>query len=240
MGVIEDRRRMIEAQPHLATASGTSLNVLITEPKIDRVRIHLDLQQSGSGTPSVDNVRTIVGWTDATISVDGTPVTVNPASLGGIVSGYYDTKSGIRWSDCTSQTLNGSAGLSSYSVRGDSSIFWGYCGNLSIYNTDSIVLSNMFTFNGYNYDYDGASDWQMGGASAYPNSLWFKIPTSVLSASSLDGVKAWAASHNIQIVSKRASGPTETNLGTNQISIARGQHTITSGAGDVDLDYWTN
>lgn len=242
MGLMDDRRRMIAAQPHLATASGTSLNVLIAEPTVDRVRINLDFQQSGSGTPSVNNVRAIVGWQDATISVDGTSVTVNPASLGLILNGYYDTKSGVRWSDCTSQTLDGSSAssLSSYSVRENSSIFWGYCGNLSIYNSSSIVLSNMFTFEGYGYNYDGVPDWSICGSSSYPNSFWVKVPTSALPASSLDGAKQWIANHPIQVVSIRAGGPTSVNIGTNSIIIARGAHTITSGAGLVEMDYWTH
>lgn len=244
MGVMDERRRMIAAQPHLVSVSGTALSVELAEPKIERVRINLGFQQSGSGVPSVNNVRTIVGWTDAAILIDGVSLTVNPASLGSVLHGYYDTKTGIRWADCTSQTLSGSStgSISSYSSRGTSSIFWGYCGNLTIYNTENMVLSNMFTFGGYGYNYDGVADWTICGSSSYPNSFWVKLPTSALSAASLDGAKAWVTDHPIQVVSKRASGTTETSIGTKQITLARGPHTITAGAGldSVDVDYWAH
>lgn len=236
-----ERHRMIEAQPHLATASGTSLSVVVAEPKAERVRVNLGFRQSGSGTPSASNVRTLSGWYLPGIKIDGTDITTVPESLGGMIHGYYDSKSGVKYYDYILQTLTDGTGISSYSTSGSSSIFWGYCGQLAIYNSDNTVLSNMFTFYGYNYDYAGASDWQIGGSSSYPNSFWAKIPTSVLSEGSLDGVKEWIASHNIQVVAPRKSGPVATEIGTMSISLPRGQHTISAFSGStIELDYWTH
>ncbi len=244
MDVMDDRRRMIAAQPHLATASGESFNAMIAEPKIERVRVYLGFQQSGSGAPSVDNVRTVTGWTSAGISVDGTLVTVTPDSFGSILHGYYDTASGMKFSDCTSQSINSSSlsSLTSYSDRGDSVVFWGYVGSISVYNTSNLLASNMFTFCGYGYGYDTAEDWTIWGASGYPNSFWVKVPKSVLPEASLDGVKAWVTDHPIQVAGIRASGPTETTIDTKQITITRGRHTITGGPNidSVEMDYWTH
>ncbi len=92
MGVIEDRRRIIAAQPHLVTASGSSVLVNIAEPKIERLEVTFSPVQTGSGDPSPSNVRTIYGWTEIPTQMCGKnliPPTIHclANSQGAIVAG---------------------------------------------------------------------------------------------------------------------------------------------------------
>lgn len=71
MGIIEERQRMIAAQPHLVTATGESVAVNIAEPKVQKLAVTFTPVQTGSGTPSPSNVRPISGWTDIAVQMCG-------------------------------------------------------------------------------------------------------------------------------------------------------------------------
>ena len=160
--------------PHLVTVSGTSFDIAVAEPRIEGLVARLHPRQAGSGAPSVNNKRAIAGWSWPSVTIDGNTYT-SPESLGGVLEGSFDYMTGYKVSEYTSQTLSGTSSATSYTKSGNSSIFWGYFGNIAIYNAVYKPLyCNMFTFVEYSYDYAGVPDWSFCGASAYPNSVWFK------------------------------------------------------------------
>ena len=242
--MMERRKLFTMSAPHLATASGISFDITVAEPKIEELVAYLHPRQSGSGTPSGDNKRTIAGWSWPIIAIDENTYT-SPDSLGGVLEGSFNFKTGYKVSEYTSQTLSGTSSATSYTQSGNSSIFWGYFGNIAIYNAVYKPLyCNMFTFVEYSYDYAGVPDWSFCGSSSYPNSVWFKLPTSALPAASLDGVKQWLNTNNIQMVGPRTGGARTTFVGTVDVPITRGIHHIdatdTLSDSYAEISYWTH
>ena len=245
MADVMQLRRMIALNaPHPAHRTGASIDIVAAEPKIEELVLHLHPQQAGSGTPSGSNKRGLSGWYFPTLNIDGTPVTF-PATLNGMYAGTYDLKTGYKTSEYTSAGLAASS-VTSYSKSGSSSIFWGYFSTIQIYNAVyKPLLCNMFSFVEYSYNYAGVPDWSMCGASAYPNSMWFKVPTSVLPAASLDGAKQWLASNPIQMVGPRSSGSRTEYVAEALPEITRGQHHIElipdySTDSYAEISYWTH
>lgn len=91
MGVIEQRQRMIAAQPHLVTATGESLAVNITEPKINRLAVSFLPVQTGSGTPSPSNVRPISGFSEIPVYLTASK---NLFDKSAVTRGYYIKSNG--------------------------------------------------------------------------------------------------------------------------------------------------
>lgn len=241
--MIDRKRLFVASAPHLETASGQDFNVNVAEPKIEEFVLHLHPQQAGSGTPSVDNKRPLSGWYFPTLKIDGTAVTF-PQTLNGMYNGTYNLKTGYKVTEYTSASLSGTSSVTSYTKSGDSSIFWGYFSSITIYNAVYRPLySNMFTFVEYSYNYAGVPDWSFCGSSAYPNSVWFKVPTSVLPEASLAGAKAFLDANPVQIVGPRTAR-TE-YVATALPVLTRGVHNIElvsnySSDSYAEITYWTH
>lgn len=242
--MMERRKLFAMSAPHLETVTGASLDLAVAEPKIEEFVLHLHPQQAGSGTPSGSNKRALSGWYFPTLNIDGQPVTF-PATLNGMYSGTYDLKTGYKVSEYTSAGLSGSS-VTSYSKSGNSSIFWGYFSTIQIYNAVyKSLFCNMFTFVEYGYNYAAVPDWSMCGASAYPNSMWFKVPTSVLPAASLDGAKQWLSANTMQMVGPRSSGSRTELVAVALPEITRGQHSVElvpdyQSDSYAEISYWTH
>lgn len=245
MADMMERRKIFSLNAlHLAKDSGKILNVTLAEPKIEEFVLYLKPRQAGSGTPSVDNKRALSGWYFPNLSVDGNSITF-AASLNGMYNGTYDLKTGYKTTEYTSANLSGNSNATSYSKSGSSSIFWGYFSSIAIYNAVyKPLFSNMFTFVEYSYNYAGVPDWSFCGSSAYPNSAWFKVPTSVLPAASLDGVKQWLNANPIQMVGPRSSGSRTEFVGEALPSFTRGKHHIDASdpmsESYAELHYWAH
>lgn len=242
--MMERRQAIAENTPHIETASGKTFEIVVAEPETKEIVANLRPRQAGSGAPSVNNKRAIAGWSWPKIAIDGDSYT-SPASLGGVLWGSFNFKTGYKVSEYTSQTLSGGTSVTSYSKSGNSSIFWGYFGNIVIYNAVyKPLFCNMFSFVEYSYDYAGVPDWSFCGASAYPNSAWFKVPTSVLPAASLDGVKQWLNTNSIQMVGPRTGGARTTFVGAVDVPITRGLHLVdasdTISDTGAEITYWTH
>lgn len=241
--MIERKKLFLMSASHLETASGQDFNVNVAEPKIEEFVLHLHPQQSGSGTPNVNNKRPLSGWYFPTLKIDGSTVTI-PSTLNGMYNGTYNLKTGYKITEYTSANLTGSSSVTSYTKSGNSSIFWGYFGTITIYNAVYKPLySNMFTFVEYSYNYAGVPDWSFCGASAYPNSVWFKVPTSVLPEASLAGAKAFLDANPVQMVGPRTAR-TE-YVATALPVLTRGPHSIElipdhSSDSYAEITYWTH
>ena len=241
-----DRKKLfIASAPHLKNASGLSLDINIAEPKIEEFVLHLHPQQAGSGIPSVDNKRGLSGWYFPSLYIDGAKVTFSQ-TLSGMYNGTYDLKTGYKVTEYTSASLSGNSNVTSYIKSGDSSIFWGYFSSIQIYNAVyKPLFCNMFTFVEYSYNYAKIPDWSFCGSSAYPNSVWFKVPTSILPEDSLDGAKAFLNDNPVQMVGPRISGSRTEFVATACPELSRGSHSIEfvpdySSDSYVELQYWTH
>lgn len=249
MGVLIDSPEMLQAkrrimlnQPHLEHASGSLFTCDFAEPPLKNVIVNVGPDQRGSGTPTGTNIRWLYGRSTADFSIGNQSYS---KSLGvALFGGSYNCDTGLILSKYTSQSATSSSSFSSFSDRGNSVIFWIYYSAVLIYNNPAVPLySNMFTFVGYHYNYDTVPDWSFAGSSSYKNSVWFKIPKSVLSEVSLNGVKQWVAQNgNIQIVGPRNSGTTSSSTTTLSVSAPRGIQTVDAvyPNNTISFDYWTH
>lgn len=244
--MIERKKEFILSAPHLTTTMDTNFNINLAEPKINEFILHLHPQQSGSGTPNVSNKRSLSGWYYPTLKIDGNTITM-PQTLNGMYNGTYDLKTGYKVTEYTSSSLTGTSSVTSYTTSGNSSIFWGYFSSITIYNAVYKPLySNMFTFVEYSYNYAGVPDWSFCGSSAYPNSVWFKVPTSVLPAASLAGAKQWLDANPVQMVGPRSGGSrTEFVSIITLPTLTRGTHSIQlipdqESNSYAEVSYWTH
>lgn len=232
MGVIEDRRRIIAAQPHLVTASGSAVLVTIAEPKIERLKVTFSPTQTGSGTPSPSNVRPIYGWGTIMASIGTVPVDI---SLGGT---YYGGTV-----DLVSGTMTVTHSLVVYDGSSDES--WG-------------VENSTAGANFYIKVSDADSEDNLGGsqicnvAATRKSAGWvagaFFISASknlnlaignLISISTVSEFKTWLTTHNVQLYYKLTT-PQTISLSPQTILALRGQQTVTSPAGSVEISYWTH
>lgn len=243
--MIDRKKIFVMSSPHFTTSSGQDFDVVIAEPKVENFILHLHPQQAGSGSPSVNNKRSLSGWYYPTLKIDGSDISF-PKTLNGMYNGTYDLKTGYKVTEYTSASLSGNSNVTSYSKSGNSSIFWGYFSSITIYNAVYKPLySDMFTFVEYSYNYAGVPDWSFCGSSAYPNSAWFKVPTSVLSEASLAGAKAFLNANPIQMVGPRSSGSRTEFVETAFPEISRGVHNIKlipnfSSDSYAEIQYWAH
>lgn len=246
--LMDNRRMIIASSPYLVQENASEPVISLSVPNLASFNVHYGVKQGGSGTPSVTNKRPISPWYSVSAYADG--VEIYDKSLGSIAGGVYnidyDGQTGIASGIYISQTISASSAISSYTTSGSSSIFWGYAGNVNIYNNPEVTIySNMFNWTGYHYNYGTVPDWSFAGSSSYPNSFWVKVPTSVLSASSLAGAQQWVANNPIQIVAPKKTGAYSADIGSINVALARGLRTIStdpsvSHVTTFDVSYWTN
>lgn len=239
MGVMEDRRRIIAAQPHLTTASGNNIQLAIAEPKVERLKVYYHPVQSGSGTPSPSNIRTIVPWTDLPVSIGNTTY---HAQLNGSYAGYVDliTGDGLATWNYTAPSWTDASQFSSFTKSGDNRIFWIYLGG-AVYNTEEIhILSDQYTFAGYGYNYAGVPVYSMCGSPDYTGSLWLKVPASVLPTDNIAGAQAYFQQTLPKFSWPRTvAGRSTYHITPVSVAAPRGNQTITTPADSVEIDYWT-
>lgn len=241
MGVMQDRRRIIEAQPHLVTASGETLEINVAERKVEKLKVSFYPVQTGSGTPSPTNVRPISGWSSISVALGSQTATADFSSAihGGtldLVSGTGLTTWNIRestWSDASA--------FSAFTKSGDNRIFWIYLGG-AVYNSEPLhILSDQYTFAGYGYDYAGVPVYSMCGSPDYTGSLWVKVPASDLPTDNLAGAQAFFQQTLPKFYWPRTvAGRTAISTTPQTILAPRGQQTVSSPAGSTEITYWTH
>lgn len=62
------RRQIISASPYVETASGPFITINATEPKLKKLQITFSPFQTGTGLPSPDNIRPIIGFSSITVT----------------------------------------------------------------------------------------------------------------------------------------------------------------------------
>jgi hypothetical protein len=231
MGVIENRRRIIAAQPHLVTASGSAVLVTIAEPKIEHLRVTFSPVQTGSGTPSPSNVRPIMGWSTIAASIGTMPVDI---SLGGT---YYGG---------TVDLVSGVMTVTKFGFTGNNPNAYAY---LDSVQTNVVV----FTINLSRSGFPNASGGIMAShfSPTIPSGtagrvvlsggyIYSVVPRSDFSGTINDeAVRTWLIYHNPTYVYTRTT-PQTVQLSPQTIAALRGQQTTISPAGAVEISYWTH
>lgn len=107
LNLLESRRRILLITPHLE--SPTPANPLTFKSnmttKLKEEKVYFTPIQEGTGDPSPDNVRPILGWDGVTLNVNGTTITIPfPQTIYG---GYVDLVNGEVVEEHTAVTLDG-------------------------------------------------------------------------------------------------------------------------------------
>ena len=118
--MLEKRRRMIMSQPHLTTLSANPLTFQTdVSANLKDCKIYFEPVQEGSGDPSPDNVRPIVGWDGVTVYKTGK----NLLNLDGLV---FATPSDTSFSNKNKRTFAPNS----------------YCKNLTVNNYMQSVVTD--------------------------------------------------------------------------------------------------
>lgn len=238
MGVMQDRRRIIEAQPHLVTASGGSVLVNIAEPKIERLTVTFSPIQTGSGTPSPSNVRPIMGYATITASIGTMPVDI---SLGGTYyGGTVDLVSGTMTVTHERWTYSSSAALS-ISTKNEYKIIWVDLGNrYATYSaTDYAVFGDQYVTGLNVLNYTNPVVYSVNTASNNPHKVFLKVYATDLPTQDVAGARAFLDS-TMPSFYVPLTTPETIQLTPQTIAALRGQQTVTSPSGSVAITYWTH
>ncbi len=225
MGLMDDRRRIIAAQPHLVTAAGDTLTCVIAEPKIERLAVAFTCTQTGSGTALPSNIRPIVGWSAVPASIGSQTVT---ASLGGTYyGGTVDLVSGAM------MVTRASIFDQPYTLAyGQHKNDWVQC-NIrpsNLFAPGTFLLSDRFS--------TAAASGTVGRLSWYNGLIYFNCAASEFTSFDQAGAEAWLATYKPQFVAAYAS-PQTIQLTAQTINAVRGAQTVSSTAGAVGIAYWT-
>ena len=232
MGDIMDRRReIIASQPHLVTASGSAVLVNIAEPKIERLMVSFLPVQTGSGTPSPSNVRPIMGYATIMASIGTMPVDIG---LGGTYyGGTVDLVSGVM-----TVTMIGFNPATLPSLAKDSATSTAFVLSIRKPNNDlpNRKEGGAFISNRFSTEISSGTPGRMSESGSY---FYLILPASELSESTVNGARAWLTDHPT-VVAYEPVTPQTVTLTPQTIAALRGQQTVTSPAGTVEISYWTH
>lgn len=229
------------------TASGSvvTFNDGSENPLVD-LKLDINAVQSGTGTPSPSNPRTISGWTSANVVVsptldpgDGTTYNINwNTEAGEIFGGKLDATTGVLTVDKTFVEFDGSSdenwimGSSGGHYRAYINIsdIKSYSGSYSSIST--LYICSIFENASWNSVFDGNLKAGMTGQN-------WGFGLDALSITTDSALRSWISSNHIQVCYELAN-PITVTLTPEQISTILGTNNIWANTGDVDLEYWKN
>lgn len=244
MGVnkLMNRRRIImAAQPHLETASGQVITIANGFPApLKACSVAIGYTQSGSGNPTPTNVRPISGRTGLSVYVSptssgGTEYPVSWQSEAGTVyGGTIDLVSGIltithRYLDVNRTNL---PSLRKYGVESGA---WLAQFRLDENNQPlgeaTSCISNRFT------QKISKGPGRVNLASNYIN-LYFFLPEDEVAGGTIEGAWAWFEEHPTQLIYTLVT-PQIVQIDPKTIRTIRGENHIWSDAGRISATYYT-
>lgn len=227
MVIMADRRRLIADQPHKATANGGQ--ILIAEPKIERLAVTFAYTQAGSGNASPSNVRPITGHSTIPVAVGSQTKSI---ALGGTYyGGTVDLVNGT-----LTETVHGIPGDSLETIRLDN-----YTATIVIAFFDIVtnghpsyssgLISNRFS--------TAISSGNVGRLARANNAVYFVMPRGDFTGTpDASAVKQWLVDHPTVFVYSPAQ-PITHQLTPQSVNALRGMQNVTSSAGSVEITYWT-
>lgn len=210
------------------TVEGTNSVSFNTDLANDLVDLEVDIEatQSGTGDPSPDNVRPIIGVTDKSILVNGNNVTI---SLGTTVyNGILDVVSGVLSITSELKRIDTATAIYTTSGRGNGirvNNFLSYVGRYKsgLCNMASIATDTISSVIG-----------SIALGIDNRNLYWFGI-LDILGFTTLTDMQTWLNNNNVYVLYELES-PLEVTLTPSQISTIIGDNTIVTD-GDIKATY---
>lgn len=233
---MDDRRRMIAAQPHLATGSGS---IPIAEPPIERLAVTFGPTQSGSGTQTPTNVRTLGGRSTVSVSIGSQTESI---SLGGTYyGGTVDLVSGVLTVTHGLWTFSDPDSVVTYSTKNEYRIIWlDFGAGYAPYSAANYsVFGDQYTkgINTLNYTTPGV--YTVNTASSAPTRVFLKVKLTDLPTDNIAGAKAFLNSTKPTFWTPLATAQT-VQLTGQTINAIRGTQAVSSAAGTVSVTYWAH
>ena len=215
-----------EITEYTATGNPATFSTNLIQP-LQAFEIPFMPVQSGSGTPSPDNVRPISGWPGVTVTANGQTILVAWESVAGVVyGGTVDLVTGVMtvtdyYIDVTRDNL---PNMIKYDVQNDAF-------QVQFRRTDNELplwvgrssISNRFS-----------ESIESGPGRVSVNnsggSLFFYIPSSELEAETVEAAWAWFEAHPTQLIYKLAT-PQTIQLTPVEIKTIIGQNSIGTATG---------
>lgn len=198
-------------------------------------------QQSGSGTPSPENVRPISGWTEVEVFVSPTEdeedATTHTTDLGRTVyGGTVDLVSGVLTVTHKSITFNGTENWTISGYTGNNQYILAVS-DIVISSTLGHVISNRLPeisgADGYNSNnINGVAVWMLVAQ------IRVSLDISVVNRSAAD-FKTWLSNNNLQVVYELATPQTYT-LTPQTINTLSGVNNVWADSGDVTIEYYAD
>lgn len=198
--------------------------------KLKNLTININSIQSGSGTPSPDNVRPISGWMGANIVVsptlnagDGTTYAISwQTEAGTVYGGILDVTMGILTVDKV--LLSGNYYYSTRTATYDQGRFVYTVGTIK----PTTIISSHFSMS--------APSGTVGRCSHTANGIYFNAPHNAFADTTNDAVAQWIAENQVQFVSMLET-PVTYQLTSVEILSLFGQNNIWADTGDVSVTY---
>ena len=237
-GMMDIRRSVVEAMPHLESVSGNMIHIEKAEKApLKFCIVNFEPVQSGSGDPSPTNIRPINGWDGVSVNVSqtasgGTQYPVSWQSTAGTVYGGYV--------DLVSGTLTVTHGYKNFDGSSDED--WkvetlSIGKNFYIKFSDAANTSSTWKFIKCNAAKTRSGSYVQGECFISQTRNFNLAISSAIGETTVDGLRAWLANHNLQVV-YLLSTPLTIHLTPRQISTVRGVNNIWSDAGNVEVRYW--
>ena len=198
-------------------------------------KISIDPIQSGSGTPSLDNVRPISGITGINLSDNGTILPISfPNEAGTVYSGSFDVLTGVLTVDKELVDTSQVTSVTSIATENGCTRFW-----IAIPNgTGKSCCFPQIISDKLVYDPVDTSITNIGTfyyLTSYQNSLCIKLPTSVVGSTG-SSIKAYVNANPISFT-RKINTPLTYQLTPQEITTLHGQNTFTADNGTISMSY---
>lgn len=208
--------------------------ITVTDAKAESaiaLSVEINPVQSGSGDPSPTNIRPITGWSAVELSTSGadtsTPTTATIQLGQTVYGGTLNLLTGVLTIDKAYKLLTG-----------DSSEDWNRYSSTGFYYKTSDMMSGL-ALDGLSNIAPTKTKVNTYGALFGSNNNWiyFGRSQSEWGVSTVEELRTWLASHNIQVVYPLAN-PQTVQLTPTQVELLAGTNNIwANGNGDLTLTY---
>lgn len=204
------------------------------------LKVAIEPVQSGSGDPSPDNVRPITGWDAVKVYHSGenteeaTEYNISLASAGTVYGGTLDAVSGELTVKQMSVTIDGTESI--WGTTAKNTIYAVSYMDLStagIQNSRNVITNMGFVVCGYNYAAMDVEEYAICIRNEESDRwrIYLRTPNTTL-----NDLKTWLASHNLQVVYALAT-PITYNLTPTEVKSLLGINNIWADTGDTSVEY---
>lgn len=231
------------------TVSGASINITdAASGKAKSLIVDINPVQSGSGTPSIENVRSISGALSSELTLNGDSYPATWETEAGVVyGGTFNFTTGVLTADkikLSSTVIDELASAHNFigsKVRADITLeeYAAFNGTVTADINPAECISNIAPTN-FSWDtYSRLADYE-AGAFVYKHFNWrdTRFYCSIPDRTVTTAAQAWEwlKNHNFEICYKLAN-PKTFQLTPVSILLAEGANTLTADTGDVTLTY---